>query len=105
MKKIYLCATLLAICACADTKPQPDNGLVRLNAIPSNCNFLYEIKSSFSGYSEDAALDFVEKRIVEENAFGDSYYIASEDIVENEGAIFGPKNTYKLKAMVYNCKK
>ena len=27
-----------------------------------------------------------------------------QDIVENVGAIFGPKNTYKIKAKVYNCK-
>ena len=104
MKKIYFLIIGLVMVACARYEKQ-DNGLIRLNAEPANCKFLYEIKSSFSGYSEDEAYDFVEKRIVEENAFGDSYYIAEEDIVENEGAIFGPKNTYKLKAKVYNCKK
>lgn len=104
MKKSILFIIALSMVACAKSE-KVDNGLVKLNAKPENCEFLYEIKSSFSGYSEDDAYDFVEKRIVEENAFGDSYYIASEDIVENEGAIFGPKNTYKLKAMVYNCKK
>ena len=104
MKKMCLVFACLMVVACAKTVKE-DNGLVRLNAKPDNCDFLYEIKSSFSGYSEEAAYDFVEKRIVEENAFGDSYYITEEDIVENEGAIFGPKNTYKLKAMVYDCKK
>ena len=104
MKKILSFVILLSLVACTDNK-KADNGLTRLNAVPENCEFLYEIKSQFSGYSEEDAYDFVEKRIVEENAFGDSYYIANEDIVENEGAIFGPKNTYKLRAMVYNCKK
>ena len=104
MKKILIFVTILSVASCASSGKH-DNGLTRLNYEPKDCNFLYEIKSSFSGYSEDAAYDFVEKRIIEENALGDSYYIADEDIVENEGAIFGPKHTYKLKAMVYTCKK
>ena len=104
MKKTILLAMFVAVCACSKSV-KPDNGLVRLQAEPKNCEFLYEIKSTFSGYSEEAAQDFIEKRIVEENALGDSYYIANEDIVENEGAIFGPRNTYKLQAKVYNCKK
>ena len=80
------------------------SGLVKLDYEPTNCEFLYAVKSDFSGYSAQDAYDFVEKRIVEENALGDSYYIEKQDIVENVGAIFGPKNTYKIKAKVYNCK-
>lgn len=104
MKKIMFFMMILSVTGCMKSE-KPDNGLRRLSAIPQNCEFLYEIKSQFSGYSAEDAYDFVEKRIVEENGFGDSYYIANEDILENEGAIFGPKNTYKIKAMVYNCKK
>ena len=104
MKKIMFLMLVLPLAGCIKSE-KPDNGLVRLDSIPQDCEFLYEIKSQFSGYSPEDAYDFVEKRIVEENGFGDSYYIASEDVIENEGAIFGPKNTYKLKAMVYNCKK
>lgn len=80
------------------------SGLVKLDSEPNDCEFLYEIKSDFTGYSEQDAFDFVEKRIVEENALGDTYYIAKQDVVENQGAIFGPKHTYKLRAKVYNCK-
>ena len=104
MKKYVLCMLASSTVACS-MFVKPENGITRLDSEPQNCTFLYEIKSDYSGYSEDEAYDFVEKRIIEENALGDSYYITNKNIVENEGAIFGPQNTYKLKAMVYNCKK
>ncbi|MBO7644841.1 MAG: hypothetical protein J6S57_00885 [Alphaproteobacteria bacterium] len=99
---VFLLIALSMVGCSAFTKP--DNGITKLDYEPKNCTFLYEIKSNYSGYSEDAAYDFIEKRIVEENAVGDTYYITNQDIVENKGAVFGPQNTYKLKAMVYNCK-
>lgn len=105
MKKIMVLGLMCAVWACSKTTEEKVTGLNKLNQEPQNCEFLYEINSSFSGYSEQDAYDFIEKRIVEENAFGDSYYIYNQDIVENSGAIFGPQNTYKLKAKVYNCKK
>ena len=101
MKKIIVICGVLASCAWSS---QEGSGLVKLDYEPTNCEFLYAIKSDFSGYSAQDAYNFVEKRIVEENALGDSYYIEKQDIVENTGAIFGPKNTYKIKAKVYNCK-
>lgn len=104
MKKIMFICFCGAVAACAQSAKE-ETGLVRINQEPTNCEFLYSIKSDFSGYSEQDAFDFVEKRIVEENGFGDTYYIEKQDIVENIGAIFGPKHTYKIKAKVYNCKK
>jgi len=97
---------LLSLTACSlFSKSETQTGLVKLDHEPTNCEFLYEIKSSFSGYSLESAYDFVEKTIVEENGFGDAYYISGQDIVENPGAVFGPHNTYNLKAKVYKCKK
>ena len=107
MKKIILvcfCGALLS-CSLSSNDMEEKTRLVKLNYEPQDCEFLYEIKSDFSGYSEQSAIDFVEKRIVEENGFGDTYYISKQDVVENDGAVFGPKNTYKIKAKVYNCKK
>lgn len=104
MKKIMLLGFVCIIGACAEFT-NSGSGLVKLDKEPENCEFLYSIKSSFTGYSDKDAYDFIEKRIVEENGFGDSYYIYGQDIEENEDAIFGPKNTYKLHAKVYNCKK
>ena len=104
MKKIMFICLCGAMASCAQSTGE-GTGLIRLNQEPENCEFLYAIKSDFSGYSEQDAFDFVEKRIVEENGFGDTYYIEKQDIAENIGAIFGPKHTYKIKAKVYNCKK
>lgn len=103
MKKILYFIFVLVCTSCAWSTKE-GYGLVKLDSEPKDCEFLYEIKSDFTGYSEQDAFDFVEKRIVEENAFGDTYYIVKQDVVENEDAIFGSKNTYKLKAKVYSCK-
>ena len=103
MKKLALLLIAVLICGCAQSTKQ-GNGLVRLNSEPTNCEFLYTIVSSASTYDLSDAYDFLETRILEEKGFGDSYYISMEDSIKNPGAIFGPKNTYKLKAKVYKCK-
>ena len=100
MKKVILVA--LVVCGCAEST-KVGNGLTRLNAEPTNCEFLYTIDSAVSTYKIADAYDFLEKRILEEKGFGDSYYVSVQDSVKNAGAIFGPKNTYKLKAKVYKC--
>ena len=102
MKKLVLICSGVVLCACAQSTGV-GNGLTRLNSEPKNCEFLYTIDSSVSTYKITDAYDFLEKRIIEEKGFGDSYFIDTEDVVKNAGAIFGPKNTYKLKAKVYKC--
>lgn len=102
MKKIVLLPVLLA--ACAGTT-DINNGIKRLNTEPKDCKFLYTLDSSVSNYDIDNVYDFVEKQIMERDGLGDSYYIASSKEIENQGAIFGPKYTYKMKVKVYNCKK
>ena len=72
---------------------------------PKNCEYLYTLDSSATTYNISDAYDYLEKSILEQNKFGDSYYISNEDILKNAGAIFGPRETYKFKVKVYNCKK
>ena len=103
MKKIFLLSLIALVCGCAQSTKE-GNGLTRLTYEPKNCEFLYTVDSSVSTYNLSDAYDFLEKRILEEKGFGDSYYISTEDAIKNAGAIFGPKNTYKLKAKVYKCK-
>lgn len=104
MKKTMFVLGLLALAACAESGTK-EPALVRLNAEPKNCEYLYMIDTNVSSYDIDDAYNFIEKRIVEENKLGDSYFIYTEDMVKNVGAILGPRNTYKIKAKVYNCKK
>ena len=103
MKKLILLSLVVVMCGCAESSKE-GNGLTRLTKEPTNCEFLYTIDSSVATYGLDDAYDFLEKRILEEKGFGDSYYVSLQDSVKNAGAIFGPKNTYKLKAKVYKCK-
>ncbi len=104
MKKILILTSLVVLSACAGTT-DAGNGLTRLNVEPKNCEYLYTLDSSATTYNISDAYDYLEKSILEQNKFGDSYYISNEDILKNAGAIFGPRETYKFKVKVYNCKK
>ena len=104
MKKTLIFTSVLVLAACAGTTG-PGNGLTRLETEPKNCEYLYTVDSSASTYSIADAYDYLEKSILEQKGIGDSYYVSKEDILENIGAVFGPRKTYKFKAKVYNCKK
>lgn len=104
MRKYLFIGAIVLLSGCAGTVDN-NNGLVRLNEEPKNCEYLYTLDSSSSTYSISDAYDYLEKSILEQKSFGDAYYIAKENILENSGAIFGPKHTYKFKAKVYDCYK
>jgi len=103
MKKLLLLSLVLG--ACATTTEEPVTGITRLNSEPKNCAYLYSVDTTMTSYNVKDAYDFLEKRIIEQDGLGDSYYISGEDTLENKEAVFGPKNTFKLKAKVYKCKK
>ena len=102
MKKLLLLS--LGLCACATT-PEPETGIIRLNQEPKNCEYLYNVDTTMTSYKVEDAYNFLEKRIIEQDGLGDTYYISKEDILDNKDAVFGPKHTFKIKAKVYNCKK
>jgi len=102
MKKL-LCLCLV-LTACAATTGA-GNGFNRLKSEPKDCQFLYTINSNATTYDIDDAYEYLEKSIIDQDKQGDSYYIVKEDIVSNPSAIFGPKQTYKFKAKIYNCSK
>ena len=104
MKKSIMLMSLVALSACA-TATDAGNGLVRLDTEPKNCEYLYTINSSATTYKLAGAYDFLEKTILEQKTLGDSYYVVSQDVVENPDAVFGPENTFKFKVKVYNCQK
>lgn len=104
MKKTLIIALGLVAGACTTTK-DADNGLVRFDGEPKNCEYLYTIDSNATTYKIENAYEYLEKTILEQGPNGDAYYIETANISENPGAVFGPKNTYKFKAKVYNCKK
>ena len=104
MKKIagLMFAVVLLGCAAAT---DAGSGLNRLDKEPNNCDFLYTMNSSATTYSLSGAYDYLENLILEQEKTGDSYYIVNQNVIENEDAVFGPKNTFKFKVKVYNCEK
>ena len=103
MKKLLLLSLILG--ACATTTEEPITGITRLTQEPKDCHYLYNVDTTMKSYNIKDAYEFLEKRIIEQDGLGDSYYISGEDILDNQDAVFGPKNTFKIKAKVYNCKK
>lgn len=101
MKKAVCLMCLLSACA---TMTGAGNGLTRLNQEPKNCEFLYTLNSNATVYDIDDAYEYLENNILEQEKLGDSYLIVKEDIASNPSAILGPKNIYKFKVKVYNCK-
>lgn len=104
MKKILLLCGIIALSACATTT-DAGNGLVRLDSEPTDCEFLYTINTKSTTYNITDAYDYLEKAILEHDGIGDSYYVVDDYTMENAGAVFGPKNTYKFVVKVYNCNK
>jgi len=104
MKKILLICSVIGLCACANTTTEESNGITKLNAEPKDCQYSHSINTTMTSYKISDAYDFLEKQIIEDG-LGDTYYIVSEDILENEDAVFGPKHSFKLKAKVYKCEK
>ena len=104
MKKILTLSSLIILAGCA-TATDAGNGLTRLDAEPTNCEYLYTLDSSATNYKLAGAYEYLEKTILEQPTLGDSYYIVKHDITEIPDAVFGPKNTFKFKVKVYNCQK
>ncbi|MBQ6110723.1 MAG: hypothetical protein IJL05_05095 [Alphaproteobacteria bacterium] len=103
MKKYMICfCGLLAACA---TSTGAGSGLTRLTQEPKDCTFLYTMTSDITNYSKEDVYNYLEQKILNQQKVGDSYYIVKESVIDNIGAIFGPKQTYNLKVKVYNCQK
>ena len=103
MKKLLILSSVV-LAACVETAKE-ETGIIRLYSEPKNCEFLYTVTTSVTNYDITDAYDYIENRILEHNPVGDTYYIAKEETVKNEGAIFGPENTFKFQTKVYNCRK
>ena len=104
MKKTILFCAVLGLVSCATTE-KPNNGLTRLETEPKNCEYLYTLNTTSTTYKLADAYDYLEKNILEQKTIGDSYYVVNESVIDNAGAVFGPKHTFKFNVKVYNCNK
>ncbi|MCQ2574480.1 MAG: hypothetical protein MJ156_00020 [Alphaproteobacteria bacterium] len=106
MRNFLLFGFMIFLFGCSQTvSTKEDFSLTELQKEPNNCEFLYKITSKSTVYSEEAAKKYLKETIHTQDTFGDSYFIVNKDIIHNDEAIFGPKNTYSFKANVYKCKK
>lgn len=105
MKKIFAFFMLLGVVACGGMIKN-ENGsqyLVKLDAEPIGCTFLYKLESEVSVYDAEDARRYLENRIVDQARVGNAYWITSMRTKPNEWVIFGPERAFVLVANVYDC--
>lgn len=105
-KKTLLSLLLCAVLAACGGYIKNENGseyLVKLDAEPRGCVFLYKLESEVSVYDADDARRFLENRIADQARSGNAYWITSQRTRPNEWVVFGPERTFILAANVYDC--
>ena len=105
MKKIFalLVFCLLAGCGGLIKNENGSQYLVKLDAEPICCTYLYKLESEVSVYDADDARRYLENRIVDQARPGNAYWITSQRTKPNEWVIFGPERSFVLVANVYDC--
>jgi hypothetical protein len=105
MKKFAICSLLFALCACSNWVKN-ENGsenLVKLDAEPQGCVYLYKLETEVSVYDAEDAQRYLENRIADQARPGNAYFITSQRTKPNDWTLFGPERAFILNANVYNC--
>jgi len=106
MKK-FLALLLLAVplVGCADViDGSPESrDLVRVNAEPVGCQFLYRLETEVSIYDTHDAETYLRNRIADQVRGGNTYWIVSERTRPNKWVVFGPERAFVYTANVYHC--
>lgn len=105
MKKILTLFVLFGLTACGGLIKN-ENGsqyLVKLDAEPIGCTFLYKLETEVSVYDAEDARRFMENRIVDQARVGNAYWITSMRTKPNEWVVFGPERSFVLVSNVYDC--
>ncbi|MFQ6744388.1 MAG: hypothetical protein ACLRFN_00190 [Alphaproteobacteria bacterium] len=105
MKKIFALFAVLGLAACGGMVKN-ENGsqyLVKLDAEPIGCTFLYKLETEVSVYDAEDARRYMENRIVDQARVGNAYWITSMRTKPNEWVVFGPERAFVLVANVYDC--
>ncbi len=105
MKKLLMILPVIFITACSsfvESKNGADT-LIELDGAPENCTFSYKIKTSVAVYSKEDAIRYLRNTIVDNDKPGNAFWIVTEKTELNEGAIFGPDETFIMNTNIYNC--
>lgn len=107
MKIKYLLAfgmiSLLSACGDYIKNQNGSESIVKLDAEPIGCNFLYKLESEVSVYDADDARRYLENRISDQARPGNAYWVTSQRTRPNEWVMFGPERAFILAANVYDC--
>lgn len=104
-KNLLLLYVGCLLCACGGYI-KSENGseyIVKLDAEPIGCTFLYKLESEASVYDADDARRYLENRIADQARPGNAYWVTSQRTRPNEWIIFGPERAFILSANVYDC--
>ena len=98
-------ALVLGLAACGGYIKNQNGSeyLVKLDAEPVGCKFLYKLESEVSVYDAEDARRYLENRIMDQARPGNAYLITSQRTRPNEWVVFGPERSFVLAANVYNC--
>jgi hypothetical protein len=107
MKKLrlmpYALCLMLAACGGFVKNENGSEYLVKLDAEPRGCIFLYKLETEVSVYDADDARRYMENRIADQARPGNAYWITSQRTRPNEWVVFGPERAFVLTANVYDC--
>lgn len=99
---LLLCLFLLA-CGGYIKNENGSEYLVKLDAEPVGCVFLYKLESEVSVYDAEDARRYLENRIADQSRPGNAYWVTSQRTRPNEWVVFGPERAFVLTANVYDC--
>jgi len=104
-KNLLLLGLCFALCACGGfiKNEQGSEYLIKLDAEPIGCTYLYKLESEVSVYDADDARRYLENRIADQARPGNAYWITSQRTRPNEWVVFGPERAFILAANVYEC--
>ena len=104
-KTLAFCALMLALAGCGGYIHNQNGSeyLVKLDAEPVGCTFLYKLEAEVSVYDADDARRYLENRIMDQARPGNAYLITSQRTRPNEWVVFGPERAFILAANVYSC--
>lgn len=102
---LLLCGIILSVAACGGLVKNKNGSefLIRLDAEPIGCAYLYKIQTDVSVYNIEDARRYMENAIVEKTVSGNAYWITSQTTKQNDWVFFGPERSFVLNANVYNC--
>ncbi|GHT59617.1 hypothetical protein FACS18945_5840 [Bacteroidia bacterium] len=107
MKKscfMFLVSCFLSACIKpAEMSPQAA-ALQKLESVSGTCALVHTITTEHALYNSTDADAFMRNRVAESSGRGNAFHIKEQSVRRNDGAVFGPTETFVAVVEVYECK-